>query len=399
MRRLLVKEKLAIWVILSVFAAFSVTQAEAQEDKKPIKIGVTCALTGVHAPVAGFCYGEMDYYTYLNETQGGIAGHLIEATLYDGAETPQELTAYKKMAPYVHSISLYSTMANKALRKEINEIDKISTITGGMDDRIISPYQFLVGPSYQQQFYITFKRMAGLGAKTVAISHGDFEWMVEMPKDVIARKLPEKAGIKIAANVEHVAKSTEVTAEMARIKRANPDAIFLWGGNPTAPVAGALSLGIPAEKLFECHWYTLPLITDMFGEKVNGMRGWLMLPSVDMVMAHPELRVAKELKEFFADHKPYTRNWTYIRGWLIGTIRAEAIRRALEKTGNVIPDDIKKFRTMIRDELEGIKGFDLGVGYGFEPVDYSDHMGWGGMMPAIVKNGKWVPEGEYQSFK
>ena len=397
MKRTVFFKKLAgAMALLAVVLFIGFPACNAQAKQETIKIAVTCSLTGPHAAVAGFCYGEMDYYTYLNEFKGGILGHPIDSTLYDGAETPKELATYRAFSSKVHSMSLYSTMANKALTKEINEIDLISSITGGMDERIIAPYVFMVGPSYQTQFYVSFKRMVENGGKTVVIGHGNYEWMVEMPEDAVAKKLPEKAGIKLLGMVEHQSTSSEITAEVARIKRLNPDYIWIWG-DAVSTVAAAVRLGIPGKKLFVNHWYTLPVLTKKFGKKVDGMMGWLMLPSVDMVLEDPELRVSKELNAFLGTHKPYTRNWTYIRGWLIGTLRSLAIERALQKNGNKIPADIKEFRTQIRDELENIKGFDLGIGHGFETVDYSDHMGWGGMMPAVVKDGKW-DIGKYQSF-
>jgi len=369
---------------------------QAEAAKKPINIAITCALTGAHAPVAGFCYGERDYYTFLNETRNGVNGHKFKVDLYDGAETPKELSTYRTFSPYVHSISLYSTMANKALRKEINEIDKIPTITGGMDERVISPYIFLIGPSYQKQFKISFEKMKNLGGKTVAISHGNYEWMVDMPKDAVDRKVPQKAGLDLVAVVEHETRSSDITAEFFKIKKANPDYIWLWG-DVISGISASMRLGMPSDKLFVNHWFTLPVITEKFGKKVNGMLGWLMLPDVDQVLNKPDLKVAKELKTYFASHEPYTRNWTYIRGWLIGTLRTVAIERALKKHGNVIPKDIKEFRTSIRDELENIRNFDLGVGHGFEGANYGDHMGWGGMMPAKVVNGQWE-YGKYESF-
>jgi ABC-type branched-subunit amino acid transport system substrate-binding protein len=393
MKKKLLFKVLLLFLAGSVFAGFAVAQAEKLE---PIKIATTCSLTGVYAVVVGQCYGEKDYYTYLNEFQNGVNGHPIEVTMYAGGETPKELSSYRAFRENAHSIYIYSTTANRALSKEINEIDKIPNFTGSMDERIIKPYTFIVGPSYQKIFEVSFRKMVSLGGKTVIIGHGDHEWMVSIPQDVIEKGIPEKAGIKVVELVEHQTTSPNITPEIARMKRANPDYIWIWG-DAISTIQAALSLRIPPEKLFVSHWFTIPVLTDKFGKKIDGMRGWLALPTVDMILRYPDLRMAKEWKEFFSKHKPYTRNWLYTRGWLVATLRVEGIKRALEKTGNVIPKDIYKFRKMIRDELENLKGFDLGIGHNWESVDYSDHMGWQGLMPAIVKDGKWAYE-EYQVF-
>ncbi|MDY7036056.1 MAG: ABC transporter substrate-binding protein [Thermodesulfobacteriota bacterium] len=398
MKKFLLHKVLVVFVTGLAIMVFSVAQSEAGAKKKPIKIAITCCFIGPHAAMAGFCYAEKDYYTYLNETQGGIMGHPIEVTLFGDAETPKEMAHYRSFAPYVHSISLYSTMANRALKKEVNEIDRIPTMTGTMDEVALGPYKFLVGPSYQKQTEVSLKRIAKLGGKKVAILHGNFGWMIEVPKQIIAKKIPEKLGLKIVDVVEYMCNSADITSEMARIKRHNPDYIWVWGAPPGIHVAAALRLGIPVKKLFYNHWITHGMIEKKFGKKADGLLGWMMFPTVDMVMSHPDLPVAKELKEFFTNHKPYSRSWPYIRGWVIGRIRMEVIKRVLEKTGNVIPDDIHVFRDNIRDGFLNLKDYDLGIGHGLGKIDYSDHMGWHKMMPAIMKNGKWET-GQYESFK
>ena len=75
----------------------------------------------------------------------------------------------------------------------------------------------------------------------------------------------------------------------------------------------------------------------------------------------------------------------------------EAINNALGKTGNKVPNDIKKFRKMVRDELEGLVNFDCGGGLPL--ITYANHQGFIAAKIMQVKNGKWTPISEYLQIR
>jgi len=104
-----------------------------------------------------------------------------------------------------------------------------------------------------------------------------------------------------------------------------------------------------------------------------------------------------EIEEFSSTHELYTHNWEYIKGWAESRCIVEAIKRALDKTDNVVPEDIHQFRQLVRDEWEAIKGWDIGIGVG--SVDYSDHKGWTSMTPMVCRNGVWEVYGPAMEIK
>ena len=77
---------------------------------------------------------------------------------------------------------------------------------------------------------------------------------------------------------------------------------------------------------------------------------------------------------------------------------AEAVKRALEKANNKIPNDIFAFRKMIRDELEGLKDFDIGASPDFPRINYADHKGFVAARVMKVVDEKWVPFTKYFSI-
>ena len=85
-------------IIFSVIAAFICTGmalgAWAQAEKptgKPIKVGFVCNLTGIASTWGQFhARGHRDYFRYVNEKKGGVAGRPIELTVVDHAYNVDE---------------------------------------------------------------------------------------------------------------------------------------------------------------------------------------------------------------------------------------------------------------------------------------------------------------------
>ena len=82
-----------------------------------------------------------------------------------------------------------------------------------------------------------------------------------------------------------------------------------------------------------------------------------------------------------------------MKGWLKGHVIAAAIESVIKKNGGSAPTDIKSFRKTVRDELEALKGLD--VGGITPPLDYADHQGTIQARLAEIKNGAYFPVGDW----
>jgi len=83
-----------ILVVLSVFIYLGmVTSAPAKE----IKVGAVINLTGPASTWGQFhAKGQMDYFRYVNEVKGGVAGHKIELIVVDHAYRIPEAVKFVK---------------------------------------------------------------------------------------------------------------------------------------------------------------------------------------------------------------------------------------------------------------------------------------------------------------
>ena len=397
------------WLIMVavVFLLSSVAGCQAAPKAKSISIGLVADLTGPTSSLAGIAYGGRDYFVYYNEKYGGIGGSLIEYELSDATyDLSKEVAAYKELMTKLKPVSmhLWSTGAAKALRDDVNKVDKIPIIYESNVREIVDPvnlpFNFIAGPTYEDTIMIVLDWIKELGGETVVFLSGPTEFHVSANKRVLEEfKYPEKVGLEVLDWIQYPAKPTDVTAEMLRAKKLAPDFYWIWdtpeGSIPCLRAAN--ELGIPSDKFFISHWSRHPLVIEQVGaEGCEGVKSFKLLMSVDELI-EARLPVGMEIEEFSSTHELYTRNWEYIKGWAESKVMVEAIKRAISKNGNAMPEDIYQFRQMVRDEWEAIKNWDVGIGVGL--IDYSDHKGWTSMTPMICRNGVWEVYGPAMEIK
>jgi len=402
--------KVKKWLILAIVALLLssvIAGCQAAPKVRPVSIGLVADLTGPTSSLAGIAYGGRDYFVYYNEKYGGIGGSLIEYELSDATyDLSKEVAAYKELMTRLEPVSmhLWSTGMTKALRREVNEVDKIPVVCESMAGEIVDPvnlpFNFLAGPTYEDEVMIILDWIKKLGGKTVVFLSGPTEFHVAANKRVLEEfKFPEKIGIEVLDWIQYPPKPTDVTAEMLRAREFNADFYWIWDTpEGTIPSLRAASeLGIPSDRFIIGHWSMHPLVIERVGaEGVEGVKSFKLMMSVDELI-EAGLPVGKEIEEFSLTHELYTRDWEYVKGWAESRLIVEAINRAVQKNNNQIPEDIYQFRQMVRDEWESIKGWDMGIGVG--QVDYSDHKGWTAMTPMVCHNGAWEVYGPAMEIK
>ena len=375
--------------LVMVFASASVLAAE-------IKVCIWGTITGPDALVNGMSYGTRDYFEYLNETKGGIAGNKVTALMLDGRyKLDEELKIYRRCVDQEGAVVIngWSTGAVKALREQINS-DGVTFITesfsGEVVDPVKLPYIFIAGPTYEQQILIGLQDLKSRGGKKVVFMHGDNEYG-RAPVTVV-RKMDviQKLGLQLVDTVEFPFDTQDVTAQLLRIKAKNPDLVYVQGSTPQLLVVlrDAAKVGLPA-KLFMGNLYNIsPAIPEQLGASANGFRA--IQAYADFGSNVPAM---KEIEAFRVKHEVTRQDVYYMKGWFKGKVIAAAIANSLKKYDGKPPADIKVFRKSVRDELEGLKGLD--VGGITPPVDYANHQGSLRARIAEIKDGKYVPTSDW----
>ena len=382
------------WLLGSLLAVCM--GAAAPAGAAGLNVCIWGTITGPDALVNGMSYGIRDYLEYLNQSQGGIAGNKVNTILLDGRyKLDEELKIYRRCVDEENAafISGWSTGAVKALRDQITE-DKVPFITQSFASEVLDPVKlpfiFMAGPTYEQQMIIGLRDLAAKGGKRVVLMHADNEYG-RGPVNVIKQSgVIEKLGLTLADEVEFRYDAQDLTAQMLRIKAANPDLVYIQSSAPQALVAlrDAAKVGLPA-KLFMGNLYDIsPAIPEQLGQAAEGFRAIQIYNSFGA-----DIPAMKQIAAFREKNKLAKEDVYYMKGWLEGVVIAAALESAIKKNDGKIPDDIKAFRLSVRDAAEGLKGLDDG---GITPpLDYSGHQGSTLARIAEIKDGKYVPVGDW----
>lgn len=380
-------------VILAVAAT-----VPAQQAKVPIPIGIIGDLSGPTSALSEMAYASRDYFNYVNEKKGGILGHELDVLLVDGAEViPIEVSNYKRILTRHTPVFLFiwSTGGAKALRDPVNKVDRIPMIAESISEELVEPktlpFSFVIGPTYEDQIRLALESFKKQGGKRVAIARVNLDWGVSPTDRVIKEGTIQKLGMELVETVTWPARPTDLTSEVLRLKQANPD--FIWFMDSVEGVIpflrAAAKSGLDPAKVVGIHWTRHPAIEAQLGKTADGYRTLEIFPDVETLVkgGHP---VGKEIDEYQAAHKGrrgQLRTWYYVRGWVKGKLVAEAIERAIKKSGGAPPRDLAAFRKAVRDEFEGLSKFDVGAA--LPPINYKDHKGFVAARLVAVKDGKF----------
>ena len=382
-------KKHAAAILLAAFAAAGSARAD-------INVCVWGTITGPDALVNGMSYGARDYFEFLNQSRGGLAGSKVNTLLLDGRyKLDEELKIYRRCVDQESAVFVngWSTGAVKALRDQISE-DAVPFMTQSFSSEVLDPvklpYIFMAGPTYEQQMTIGLNDLANNGGKKVVLMHGDNEYG-RGPVNVVRKSgVIEKLGLELVDTIEFRYDAQDLTAQMLRVKSRSPDLVYIQASAPQALVIlrDAAKVGVPAGKIMGNLYDISPTIPEQLGAAAEGFRA---------IQAYAEfgaeIPAMKDIDTFKAKNKVAKEDVYYMKGWLEGIAMAAAIESAVKKNGGQAPSDIAAFRKAVRDEMQGLRGLD--VGGITPPLDYSNHQGSTQARIAVIKEGKYVPVSDW----
>jgi len=375
-------------VALSIFVFSGMGLAKAKQE---IPIGIIGVFTGMDTDVNGMSYGTRDYFEWYNDKFGGIKGYPIKCIMLDGKNSiPDEVKNFKRLVSVEKAVLIngWGTGGTKALKDQVNKVVKIPYLSESLAIEVIDPvncpYNFVLGPSYEGQIEIGMVWAKMQGAKTYAILHNDIEYGRGTTKNVIKAGLADKLGLEVLGTVEYPWHLTDCTAQLLRIKKMNPDYVYIQDSatNCTTILRDAAKVGFPASKLIADCWNFNPIIPETLGKDAEGFKPIMLFPDYGS-----DIPLMKEILEYAATHKIEKKDQNYVRGWTEGKLIVESIKRVIEKSNGKLPKTAQ-FRKMIRDEMEALENFD--VGGSVPPVTYADHQGTSSAMIGEVRDGKFV---------
>jgi branched-chain amino acid transport system substrate-binding protein len=337
-------------------------QAWAQ-SKDEIVVGAAPPITGVFAFAGvGLNQGLGDYCEWRNEVKGGVAGRKLKYVSEDSAYKMDQAMAVFKKIMAAHKPPVFygdSTAWAKASAVEVSQLGTTLTCSpsyaSDLADPVKVPYYFMAGPTYASMFTILLEyinRISRQGKPNIAIVYSD----TEFGRDPIsaAKAHIQKLGFNLVQETITKPGSVDVSAEVARLRRARPDYV-IFHGYVLAPIPEFIrqmrEAGMGSTTFMGTIWSMDKTTADAMGPAGDGFMG---------VMPY---RYAHDFKD--APMMAAMRDWAqkkrqlaypttfYTHGWVVGMIFAEVLERTLKAKKQLTGPNMKA-------ALESIVDWDTG---------------------------------------
>lgn len=340
---------------LALATCLAAAGAAAAQQKEDIVIGGSIPMSGVFAFAGvGIHAGMGDYVKMLNEA-GGIDGRMVRYVPEDtGYKVDVSVAAFKKITSQ-NKVNLYygdSTGFSKTINPELDRLGNILMTGASFASEINNPEkfpaQFLVGPDYTEMFGILLRYIAKEkpGAK-VAFVYSD----TEFGRDPIekSRAAAQKLGLNVAAEIMTPPGSVDVSTEVLKLRRANPD-YTIFHGYVLAPIPEFVSQGkqMGLKSRYMGTFWTMDNSTVMkMGENADGFMG--VMPFRYYYDEEGNSPMLKKIREM----RPEYQSTAYTQGFLAAMLLTEAAKRTLAAGKDLTAANMKA-------GLQSIQNFDTG---------------------------------------
>ena len=357
-----------------------------------IKVGAIFDLTGPTADVGtDYADGMRGYADWVN-MQNGIEGRPIDLIYQDYAyQVDRAEQLYSQfVAEGVVVFMGWGTGDTEALRLRITE-DEIpfssASLSHVLGDPAEAPYNFLVAPTYTDQFRIALDWIAsnhGEGTPVVALMHNASPFGLS-PSRHGGVEFAEAVGVDLTL-YEMPRGAVDFTGEFSRIRQSGAQYVIFQNTSGPASVAlqNASSLGL--DLTFIClNWCANAQLVDLAGEDAEGVMG--TIPYAPLSVDVPGTRVIHEYLAVKGESAEGKTN-AYTQAWWTFAVFAEAMRQVLASGQELTGANIKA-------ALETFTDMDMGgvtVPISFTP---HDHLGAKGLRLFRVEGGAWLPFTEF----
>ena len=355
----------------------------------PIKLGAFFDLTGPASAIGTPTKLVAEMVVKKINGEGGVNGRPLELVIADteGDPTKAALIAKKfcesdKVTAIIGPTRTGTGMASKPIVEQ-NKVPTFMTV-GGDPPVTVKPYHWTFKSPQRTSVAVkkTFGYMKKKGLQKIAIITAA-DGFGRDGKSWLGKLAPEY-GLKMIASESFQATDTDMTAQLVKIKAANPEAIICWtiGKAGSIVAKNVKQLGIKA-PLYQCHGLPDPIYIKLAGDASEGN----IMPSTKLMVASqlpdsdPQKKVIQEFIRLYKDVYKYDTQFPINThsgyAWDAIYIVANAMKTA--GTNN----------EKLRDAIEATKGY-VGVS-GIYNLSAEDHNGLGtdSMVMVQISGGQW----------
>lgn len=331
---------LAMMVVLLLVAC------QPAKQEKTIKVGAAINMTGPASSWGQFhAKGQQDYFRYVNEVKGGVAGNKIEMILVDTAyKVPEAVAAVQKFAQQDKVDMIATWGAGEGLAaKPIVQKYKIPTINYSTSWEILEQpigYMYLPFGSYRMDCQAVLEYIKAIHKGNDVPKVGLLTYNNAYGRSIHepSREYAKKLNIDIVAIEEFPPKTVDLNTELLRLQKAGAEYVFIQM-LPSAIITAFKSADrINYNPLFLGTWTSTD--PDFFKMSKGLIRERLVI-QFPGVLPTDNTEGMKIMQELWKRYKTVNKfDASYWEGVAVGMIMERAFIRAYEKSKNINPETI-----------------------------------------------------------
>jgi len=347
------------WVILASIAAFVAVwsiMAPGQTLAKDIKVGAVINLTGPASTWGQFhAKGHQDYFRYINEVKGGVAGNKIDLTVVDHAyKVPEALKYVKKFCTSDKMDMLATWDAGSGIMcKPIIQKYKVPNINYSTYQGILKPpvaYAYLPFGSYVMDSYAVLEYIKTIHKGSAPPKVGLLTYNNAYGKSIHAasKEYAKGHGIEIVAIEEFPPKTLDLNTELLRLKEKGAEYIFMQ----CLPSAILMALQAADRVNYDVPFFGTWTSTDPdFFTRGKGIIRNRMHMQFCGALPGDNTPGIKLLEELWTRYKTVSKfDTAYWEGVSVASIMLRAFQKAHDIYGKINSETINKALETFRDE-------------------------------------------------
>ena len=371
--------------------ALATTAGQAVAQTKTIKVGAAINLTGPASSWGQFHEkGQRDYFRYVNEVKGGVAGHKIDMITVDTAyKVPEAQAAVQKfvLQDKVDMIATWGAGEGLAAKPIVQKY-KVPTINYSTSWEILEKpidYMYLPFGSYKMDCRAVLEYIKTIHTGKEAPKVGLLTYNNAYGRSIHApsREYAAQLGVDLVAIEEFPPRTVDLNTELLRLQKKGARYIFIQMLPSTIITAFKSADRIKYNPLFLGTWTSTDPDFFRMGKGLIRDRLVMQFPGGLPSDKSKGMDVMKELWKRYKTVRSFDAS--YWEGVVVGMIMERAFLRAYEKSKAINPGTINA-------ALESMKNEDFG---GLVPaVSFSkdNHEGsFTARMVKVMENGTYIP--------
>jgi len=313
---------------------------------KDIKVGAVINLTGPASTWGQFhAKGQQDYFRYINEEKGGIAGNKIDLTVVDHAyKVPEALKFVKKFCTSDKMDMIATWDAGSGIMaKPIIQKYKVPNINYSTYQGILKPpvdYAYLPFGSYVMDSYAVLAYIKAIHKGSAPPKVGLLTYNNPYGKSIHepSQEYASKNKIEIVAVEEFPPTTLDLNTELLRLKDKGAEYIFMQ----CLPSAIIMALQAADRVSYNVPFFGTWTSTDPdFFKRGAGLirdRMHMQFPGCLPGDGTPGIKLIEDLMARYKTVEKF--DCSYWEGIVIGSIMARAFQRAHDKLGKIDSESI-----------------------------------------------------------